>query len=109
MDDMTRVHYIINQQCKLVLDIVFPKNVDIVVNSEGNVFAWGRDNYSQSTLPELLSDVIDVSGGYYHSLALKASGTVVGWGRNNSGQTDVPLNLNEVVEVDDANTNFIIR
>jgi len=37
MDDMTRVHYIINQQCKLVLDTVFPKNIDIVVNSEGNV------------------------------------------------------------------------
>tara|TARA_B110001469_G_scaffold127782_1_gene150485 strand:- start:4275 stop:5696 length:1422 start_codon:yes stop_codon:yes gene_type:complete len=37
MDDMTRVHYIINQQCKLVLDTVFPKNTDICVNSEGNV------------------------------------------------------------------------
>ena len=37
IDDMTRVHYIINQQCKLVLDTIFIKNIDISVNSEGNI------------------------------------------------------------------------
>jgi hypothetical protein len=37
IDDMTRVHYIIGQQCKIVLDTIFPKNIDIAVNLEGNV------------------------------------------------------------------------
>ncbi len=62
---------------------------------------WGYDYYGQAngtavtsgcecagspgTVPGI-SDATQVSGGYYHSVALRANGSVVAWGYNGSGQ-----------------------
>jgi alpha-tubulin suppressor-like RCC1 family protein len=72
--------------------------------TDGTVWAWGENTYGQvgdnkaadpTKSPAqvhgpgnvgLLTDVVAISEGRYHSLALKSDGTVWSWGRNNNGQ-----------------------
>ena len=67
------------------------------------LFLFITDKLSASTIPQ-------ISGGGYHSLALKSDGTVWSWGRNNFGQlgnskrskknTPVPvINLEDVIAI----------
>lgn len=50
-------------------------------------------------MPPTLSNVIAISAGYRHNLAVKSDGTVVAWGDNGHGQCNVPPTLNNVVDV----------
>ncbi len=50
-------------------------------------------------VPPDLADVIQISAGAGHNLALKSNGTVVAWGLNDHGQTDVPADLPKVVSI----------
>jgi alpha-tubulin suppressor-like RCC1 family protein len=70
------------------------------------VAGWGDDRYGQTDVPSGLADVIQVAGGYYHSLALKADGTVTAWGATiggfegvDYGQTAVPSDATNVVAI----------
>lgn len=63
------------------------------------VRAWGSTGYGQANVPAGLSDVLAVSAGGSHSLALKRDGTVVAWGYNGNGQTTVPAGLADVVAI----------
>jgi len=71
-------------------------DVDLFV---GEVAAWGNNGYGQSFPPSGMTNVIALSGGRYHSLALKADGTVIAWGDNTFGQTTVPVGLTSVVAI----------
>ena len=55
--------------------------------------------YELSLVPTGLTDVVGISAGRDHSLALKKDGTVVAWGYNNEQQCDVPTGLTDVVGV----------
>ena len=72
----------------------------LAVTSSGKVYAWGSNQYGQLGLgdsvstgvwktpvqiPEL-TDVVQVSAGWYASFALTSSGKVYAWGRNTYGQ-----------------------
>jgi alpha-tubulin suppressor-like RCC1 family protein len=46
-----------------------------------------------------LTNVVAISEGYQHSIALKADGTMVAWGNNTYGQTNVPAGLSNVVAI----------
>ena len=48
---------------------------------------------------EALTDIVAVSAGISHSLALRKDGTVVGWGGNRYGESTVPVGLSNVVAV----------
>jgi alpha-tubulin suppressor-like RCC1 family protein len=70
-----------------------------------NVYAWGAgtiDNpsdgydFGQSIVPANLTNAIQLAGGGWHSLALKADGTLQGWGRDDLGQADAPSGSNFV-------------
>ncbi len=63
------------------------------------VVAWGSNNNGQTNAPAGLTNVSDVAGGGYHSLARCADGTVVAWGNNAFGQTNVPTSLTDAVAV----------
>src|SRR5512140_3525956 len=69
----------------------------------GTVVAWGDNRAGQTNVPPGLSDVIAVSGGVFHSLALKNNGTVVAWGCSpfqygiDAGQCMIPPGLNNVI------------
>ncbi|MCL2149493.1 MAG: hypothetical protein FWH51_00975 [Dehalococcoidia bacterium] len=76
----------------------------IVLKEDGTVWAWGQNYYGQlgdgtttsSSTPVqvinpmdvtgFLTDIVAVSAGYYHTVALKADGTVWAWGYNFYGQ-----------------------
>ena len=75
------------------------------LKSDGTVWAWGEgSNYygvgdgasthrntpvevkTGAGATDVLNDVVAISGGYYHALALKTDGTVWGWGINWYGE-----------------------
>ena len=75
---------------------------NLAIDSQGNVYAWGKNEYGRlgdgttidRDIPVLLStfsedpniNIIAVSAGWEFSLALDSSGRVYAWGRNNRGQ-----------------------
>lgn len=62
---------------------------------QGTVIAWGDNRIGQTAVPPGLSNVIAISAGEWHSLALKADGTVVAWGADHG----VPSDLTNVVVI----------
>lgn len=83
----------------------------LALTSDGFVYAWGDNTYGQiadtkgapgiySTSPVLiteLSDIISISSGASHSLALQNSGVVYAWGQNQYGQLGKkPLSQTEI-------------
>jgi alpha-tubulin suppressor-like RCC1 family protein len=69
----------------------------------GVASAWGVNDLAQSTVPSSLSagtpDLIAISCGGNHTLALDANGKVFGWGDNGYGQI-TPLTGMDLVEPD---------
>ncbi len=57
------------------------------------------EGHPVTRVPPELTDVVDVSVGVNHALALTAEGRVVAWGDNTYGQTDVPNGLSNVVAI----------
>ena len=71
--------------------------------SIGDVAVWGEPYfdavYGFTQVPSGLTNVMAVSAGAYHNLALKRDGTVVAWGDNRDGQSDPPAGLTNVVSI----------
>jgi Regulator of chromosome condensation (RCC1) repeat len=65
------------------------------VADPGSITAWGLSSNGQTAVPASLQDkdVIEVSAGYLHSLALTSDGAVTAWGDNGYGQNDIPASL----------------
>lgn len=72
---------------------------DQLFTTGGRVKAWGDDSFGQTNLPAGLTNVVAVSVGANHGLALKNNGGVAAWGDNNFKQTNVPAGLGNVVAV----------
>lgn len=67
--------------------------------SMSEVVAWGGDDWNSTNVPSGLIDVVAVSTGYRHHLALTLDGRVMAWGTNSCGQTNVPIDLPPVIQV----------
>ena len=61
------------------------------------VAAWGDNTFGQTNVPSGLGDIVAVSGGTSHSIALQTDGRVVVWGSGSA--TNVPPGLTSVVAV----------
>lgn len=88
-------------RCWLVLAILLGLLVTVPLTAnaaEGDVWAWGHNKYgklgdgtttdatSPIQFPTQLENVVQVAGGFGHSLALLDDGTVWSWGWNGEGQ-----------------------
>ncbi len=71
---------------------------DQVLTTGGRIKAWGDGSFGQTNVPSL-TNVIAVSCGANHALALKNDSSVVAWGLNSLGQTNVPPGLTSIVEI----------
>src|SRR6185369_8871581 len=70
--------------------------------ASGTVVGWGLNDDGQATPPADLSGVTAISGGGFHSLALKSDGTIVGWGDNFFGEANIPAGLSGVTAISAA-------
>ncbi|MHC4115823.1 MAG: hypothetical protein ACYSSL_10995, partial [Planctomycetota bacterium] len=69
--------------CFFVSAFVFPIPV---YAADGEIVTWG-----DRKLPDQpLTDLVQITAGYDHSLGLKQDGSIVAWGFNGYGQCDVP-------------------
>ena len=75
------------------------RGVDKTFTTGGRVQVWGDGSLGQTNVPTGLTNVVGVSGGAAHVLALKNDGTVTAWGYNTFNQTNVPAGLTNVIEV----------
>jgi hypothetical protein len=73
-----------------VLNVINASNIPA-----GTIVGWG----AVSNLPAGLSNVLAISAGGDHDLALKSDGTVVAWGQNTFGQCTVPDGLGDIIAV----------
>ena len=83
------------------------KRHTLAINSRGELYAWGVNDDGQlgigtTTDNELAPQRVSrdsgweaVSGGEYHSLALKSDGTLYAWGKNDRGQLGIGSTDNE--------------
>lgn len=95
-------------QCRLVVS-----NVNSLTHGATRLFttgehvrAWGNNKYGQSATPFDLTNVVAISGGNCHSLALRNDGMVVAWGAGTNssgwphyGQAVVPDGLSNIITV----------
>jgi Regulator of Chromosome Condensation (RCC1) repeat protein len=84
-----------SDQCLLrISDVDNPDSTDtsdqaFAVYTVGALAAWGQDTYDQTDIP-WGDEFVAVSGGGFHSLALRLDGSLAAWGRNSHNQSEVP-------------------
>lgn len=66
-------------------------NVNCVVQSDGTLACWGRNDYGQAAPPAGV--FTQVSAGALHSCGLRGDGALVCWGLNNFGQAMPPAGV----------------
>jgi hypothetical protein len=77
----------------------------IARNVDGELLAWGDNQHQQLELPDAVrsmartGDLVSLSAGAHHALALDRSGKVVAWGSNELGQSEVPKILSPVTQI----------
>jgi alpha-tubulin suppressor-like RCC1 family protein len=94
-----------------VIAVSAGKHHSVALCSDGTVWTWGTNTDGQLGNDKLpgqmqsrpaqvvnsdgtgfLTDIVAISAGSYHTLALKKNGTVLSWGKNDSGQLGLGLN-----------------
>ena len=79
---------VVNCQWSLILSISFLVGTARFEGfaQSGTVTGWGSSSDPQLNFPSGLTDVVGVSAGDSHCVALRSNGVVAAWGSNSSGQ-----------------------
>ncbi|PKL30786.1 hypothetical protein CVV43_05370, partial [Candidatus Saccharibacteria bacterium HGW-Saccharibacteria-1] len=88
----------------------------VALGTDGQIYSWGYNAYGElgnntntnSSVPVVIyssgvlsgDNIISISTGNYHTLALGESGRVYSWGRNNSGQLGDNTLINNLIPVE---------
>ena len=70
-----------------------------VILIDGTVASWGRNDVGQASVPDGLSDVVQLSTGNDTTFAVKRDGALVGWGSNWFGQLQIPQPIKKAIQV----------
>ena len=62
----------------------------MAIGTDSSLTTWGGNYWGECNVPEPNQGFTAVSGGWGHTLGLKADGSVVAWGMNSLGQCNVP-------------------
>lgn len=65
-------------------------NYVLLVTTRGEVYSYGKTVTGKQGKVTALSNIADVSAGYYHSLALSSDGIVWGWGGDKYEEAGAP-------------------
>jgi hypothetical protein len=63
------------------------------------ILAWGDDSAGQLDMPVEATNILTVTAGADHNLALRADGGIVAWGDNSFGQINVPSSATNIVAI----------
>src|SRR5262249_61873204 len=89
---------ILSLQGKQIKAIAAGGDQSFALDSEGNVWAWGRNDFGQLGIGsddpkrntpvklEHLPRITRIAAGAFHTLAIDSGGNLWGWGANDSGQ-----------------------
>jgi alpha-tubulin suppressor-like RCC1 family protein len=64
-----------------------------------SVAHWGSTTFNKAQVPADLTNVVALTAGAEHCLALRTDGSAGGWGNNNAGQTTIPAAATNLVAV----------
>jgi hypothetical protein len=70
------------------------------LRADDSIVAWGDNSSGQSNVPLPSGNVVAISDGGSHSLALRSDGSVMAWGDNSYGQTNVDFLGQPYVAID---------
>lgn len=78
-----------------IVDAAVTVRTAIAVDTVGQVYVWGENEYGLLTLPEGIQNekIVSVEAGRAHFIALAASGKVFTWGSNAFNQLTLPKDL----------------
>ena len=75
-------------------------STSITLSAAPALLGWGDNLYGQSDTPVALSNnIVAISAGGYHNLALAYDGHVVAWGNNSSLQCAVPSDVTNALAI----------
>jgi len=78
-----------------------------VFHPDLTAIAWGSNSHGLTSIPPNLGNLLAVSSGGEHVLALKADGTVAAWGDNYYQQSSLPAGLSNVVAISAGNSHSL--
>lgn len=78
-----------------IVDVAVTVRTAVAVDSVGQVYVWGENEFGLLTLPEGIENekIVSVEAGRAHFMALSASGKMFIWGSNSFNQLTIPKDL----------------
>jgi alpha-tubulin suppressor-like RCC1 family protein len=74
------------------------------------IVVWGDNLYGQLDIPVNATNIVAISSGANHLLALKADGSVIGWGDNSMLLNNIPTEATNAIAISDlGNPRIAIR
>ena len=95
---LTNIHYSDLGTYSVIFSNEFEIKTNAAILTVSPIAGWGDNRAGQLHIP-LLTNVVSVSAGGFHCLALTSDGSVTAWGSNNFGQTNVPPDATNVMAI----------